>query len=319
MPVMVSAPQTTSSTTEKHSAAEVERPKVVYVMGTGRSGSTILGITLGNCTDIFYAGELHLWLGKEGKSPLAGDDRARFWSRVREQVTPDLSGSEARSLEQTSAALRIGEWRAQRRLRQRYRDVAERLLPTIARTAEATHVVDSSHFPRRARELQALTTIDLYLLYLVRDPQSVVASYSRDDAVFPRFNLFTTNFYLWLTHLISLRIFQRHDPGRRLLVHYEAFVEDPETVLREIFDCIDSPAAVPDLSALDTGMAFQGNPVAKSPVVALNRNAVRPARRARLTTVLQAPWAAVFARLRPAATTSAAPARPETSSHATAE
>jgi hypothetical protein len=315
---MVSAPQTTPSTTSKtDSPPEGERPKVVYVMGTGRSGSTILGITLGNCTDIFYAGELHLWLGKEGKSPLAGDDRARFWSKVREEVTPDLSGSEARSLEQTSAAMRIGEWRAQRRLRGRYRSVAEKLLPAIARTADATHVVDSSHFPRRARELQALTTIDLYLLYLVRDPQSVVASYSRDDAVFPRFNLVTTNFYLWLTHLISLRIFQRQDRGRRLLVHYEAFVANPEEVLQDIFDCIGSPAAVPDLSALDTGIAFQGNPVAKSPVVALNRNAVRPARRARLTTVLQAPWAAVFARLRPAATTSAASARPERSSNAT--
>ena len=65
--------------------AGAERPKVVYESGRGRSGSTILGLALGNCEGTWYcAGEMHLWLGRDGKSPMRGDraERARFWARV---------------------------------------------------------------------------------------------------------------------------------------------------------------------------------------------------------------------------------------------
>src|SRR4051812_9425114 len=83
------------------SAPAAARPKLLYVLGTGRSGSTILGIALGNCEGIFYAGELHLWLGRAGKPPLKGAERERFWGAVREQVSPDMPAPEVRSLEQS--------------------------------------------------------------------------------------------------------------------------------------------------------------------------------------------------------------------------
>jgi len=277
-----------------------EKPKVLYVMGSGRCGSTILGITLGNCAEIFFAGELHLWLGKAGRSPLSGEERARFWGAVREQVTPTLNGPQARSLEQSTALFRLGQWRSRRRLRGAYRRVSEQLFRATAREAAATHVVDTSHFPRRARQLQALEGIELYLLFLVRDPQSVVASYSRDEAEFPRFNTVTTNIYLWLTYLLSLPVFLRHPRSRRLFVRHEAFVADPETVLQSILDFIGSSAAIPDLATLQTGLAFQGNPVLRTDVVALNRHAAKPQRGSLLTAVLSRPWTAIFTRLAPA-------------------
>jgi Sulfotransferase family len=279
------------------------KPKVVYVMGAGRSGSTILGITLGNCTGMLFAGELHLWLAKAGKSPLAGSERARFWSVVKENVklAPELQAREARSLEQSAAIFRIGGWRARQRLRARYRRITEEVLRATARAAGATHVVDTSHFPRRARELQTLTGIELYLLFVVRSPASVVASYRRDDVEFPRFNSITTNAYLWLTYALSLLAFRRHPRERRLLVRYEAFMANPDGVLRDILDCVESPAEVPDLSALSTGVAFQGNKVLAAEVVALKSKAERPSLGARIAALPSLPWSAVFSRLRPAA------------------
>jgi hypothetical protein len=282
------------------SAPAAVRPKLVYVLGTGRSGSTILGIALGNCEGIFYAGELHLWLGRAGKPPLKGAERERFWDAVREQVTPGMSAAEVRSLEQSTAVFDIRGRRARRRLRKRYREIAADLCQAVARTAGATHVVDTSHFPRRARQLQALDSIDLYVILLVRDPQAVVASYSRDDRDFPRFNTVTTNLYMWLTHLLSLFVFLRHPRDRRLLVHYESFIEQPERVLGEIFATIDARVQVPDLDAMQTGVAFQGNPLLRSDVVALKRDLNKP-RSSRVTSVLQLPWLAVCSLLRPAA------------------
>src|SRR2546423_15271469 len=67
-----------ASTTEAPSEVGLERPKVVYVMGAGRSGSTILGVTLGNCADVFFAGELDKWLALSGKPTGEDTERVRF-------------------------------------------------------------------------------------------------------------------------------------------------------------------------------------------------------------------------------------------------
>src|SRR5258708_10107553 len=82
-----------------------ERTKVVYVIGAGHSGSTILGLTLGNCDGVFFAGEVARWLRYDGRPPLEGEERAELWRRVREQVDgpPQLLRPGARALEQSSA------------------------------------------------------------------------------------------------------------------------------------------------------------------------------------------------------------------------
>jgi hypothetical protein len=304
-----SGSQRPASASSDPSTTPVERQKVVYVMGAGHSGSTILGLTLGNCAGIFFAGELARWLRWDGKPPLPGSERARFWSGVREdvEVTPDLLGVKARPLEQSSAMFRVSSWRAQRRLRGRYRRVTEELYRAIARAAASTHVVDTSHFPRRARELQQLDGIELYLLFVVRNPQSVVASYARRNVAHKQtWEMRTTNAYLWLTYALSLVVFLRHPRDHRLFVRHEAFIANPEGVLRDILDCVESPAAVPDLASLQTGLAFQGNRLLRTDVVALNGRPEKPARGSRVTALAHLPWAVIFSRLRPAARTSAA-------------
>jgi len=292
-------------------AEPAEKTKVVYVMGAGHSGSTILGLTLGNCAGIFFAGELARWLRWDGKSPLPGAERAQFWGKVRQQldVTPELLGRQARPLEQSSALFRVGSWRAQRRLRGRYRRLTGDLYRAIAAASGVTHVVDTSHFPRRARELQAMDTIELYLLFAVRNPQSVVASYGRDNVAHKQtWEMRTTNAYLWLTYVLSLVVFLRHPRERRLFLRHEAFIANPAGVLQDILDCIEVQADIPDLSALKTGVAFQGNRLVRKDVVALNGRPDKSPRGSRLTAALHLPWAAIFSRLQPAATTSPAPA-----------
>ena len=291
-----------------------ERPRVVYVMGAGRSGSTILGVTLGNCENVFYAGELDKWLLRSGLPKLDDPERTRFWRAVRDDVDcPDelFGGRAHRRLERSSSLLRIREWPARRRLRPRYRRFAEDLYRAIARAANATHIVDTSHYPLRARELQGLDGVDVYLVFLVRDPQSVVASFSRDDVPERRFGTYRTNAYLWLTHLLSVFVFLRHRRDRRVLLRYEDFVADPEGVLRDILDRVGCDAAIPDLTFLRTGLPLHGNRLISSEVVSLERDAAAP-RRSRVTALLQLPSAAALSRLRPTAKASPSPGRTAT-------
>jgi hypothetical protein len=276
---------------------------VIYVMGAGRSGSTILGVTLGNCENVFYAGELDAWLARSGIPQLGGPERERFWGTVRDEVdgAAELFGYEAqRYLERSLALLRLHTWSARRRLRAPYRRVAEDLYLAVARAAGTTHIVDTSHYPLRAREVQSLGGIDLYLLYLMRSPQSVVASFNRRDVAQYRKSPLTTNVYLWLTNLLAVAVFLRHPRDRRLVVRYEDFTANPEAALRQMLDWVGAPPALPDLTSLRTGIPFQGNRLIGSEVIALKRATDPPRRWSRTTTLLQLPWSAVLSLLRPA-------------------
>ena len=290
-------------------------------MGAGRSGSTILGITLGNCEGFFYAGELDYWLNRSGVPSLGGLARTRFWNDVRDQVrgADDLFGDEPfRQLERSGSILRPHTWARRRRLRARYRPVTEELYRAIARNAGSDYVIDSAHYPLRAHELQQLDGIELFLVYLVRDPHSIVNSYNstinRHAEAERELATLRTNADLTLTYLLSTLVFQRQSEDHRMFLRHEDFIADPPRVLREVLDRVGSDADIPDLSALSTGMPLRGNRLISSEVVALEARKERAGRHSPLTTVLQMPWRAVFERLRPAvgasARTEGAPARP---------
>ena len=299
-----------SPTLESSSPSGTEKPKVIYVMGQGRSGSTILGVTLGNCTEVFFAGELCTWLITSGKSSFKGPpERIEFWHDVGEHVNDgaELFGTEAfECLERSLSAFRFTKWPARRRLRERYQLVTEQLYRSIANRAGVTHVVDSSHLPLRARELQRMSGIDLYLIFLVRDLEGVVSSYMRhmNPNRVPRSTkrVSRINGYLWITYLLSIIVFLRQAHDRRLLVRHEDFLANPEGVLREILDFADSSAAIPDLTSLSTGMPLRGNPLATSKVIELRPQPDRPHRPSWLMRVVQRPWTLILTRLQPTAT-----------------
>ncbi len=277
-------------------------------MGAGRSGSTILGVALGNCERVFFAGELDRWLARAGV-PRDGSERERFWALVREKVdyAPELTGKTT-WLERSSTLLDPRRWPARRRLRKSYQRVSNELYGAIARVTGATHIVDTSHYPMRARELQSLAGIEMYLLFLVRDPQSIVASVSRSDVPERSFGVLHANAYLWLTYLLSVFVFARHPAHRRLFVRHEDFLARPEAVLEQILRECGAITTTPDLTSLRTGVPFHGNRLIKSEAVALSPASPARPRSSRLTAVLQWPWAFVFSRLRPAVVVSDHPA-----------
>jgi hypothetical protein len=291
-----------------------ERPKVIYVMGSGRSGSTILGVTLGNCEGIFYAGELDTWVPRSGEPILGGAERTRFWRDVRQEVNGagEICGTDVRRyMERSSVALRFDRWPARRRLRRRYRRVTEDLYRAIAGVADASYVVDTSHFPLRARELQRLGGIDLYLVFLFRDPHGVVDSFARlikrRDVGERRVRELNTNANLWVTHLLSVYVFLRHRHDRRMVVRHEDFLANPEAVLREMLHRVDSPARIPDLGSLKTGFPLKGNRLIRSDVIAVRSKPPARPRRSPMTALMQLPWTFAVSRLTPVAHGETAP------------
>jgi len=280
-------------------------PRVLYVMGAGRSGSTILGVALGNCEKVFFAGELDRWFARSGV-PRDGEQRRRFWEAVGERVgdAQDVFTADTTLLERSSTAFKIGTWARQRRMRARYREVSENLYLAIAAATGASHIVDSSHYPRRARQLQQLARVELHLLFLTRDPRSIVASLARRDVPERRFGELAANSYLWLTYLFSLLVFLRHPRRRRLFVRHEDFLADPEAVLREILRRSGASTSIPDLGSLRPGVPFHGNRLIKQETIALAAGVRAPSGAALSCLIRRLPWALVFAHLHPSVSSS---------------
>jgi hypothetical protein len=290
--------------------------KVVYVMGAGHSGSTILGVALGNCEGFFYAGELEEWLITGDTPRWALPEGQRFWSAVGRRVggAEQLFGSAAnRCIERSSAVLRADLWLQRRRLRRRYRQVAAQLIDAVAEQAGARCVVDTSHFPLRARELRSLEGVDLVLVYLVRDPQEVVASNVRElslhEVAERRWRTLVMNANLSLTALVSLCVFLTHPRRRRIFVRHEDFLLDPEGVIRQILDTAGAPAEVPDLTRLRVGSPLQAGRLIRAETVAVRRRSdgAPPAAPSLMTRIAQAPWRPILRALRPAAVAGAGP------------
>jgi Sulfotransferase family len=255
-------------------SAEHPAPTVLYVMGAGRSGSTILGVTLGNCAGVFFAGELDKWLPRKGEPRLRDPERTRFWDAVREQV-PDareLYGGQAhRYLERSSSLFHRARWSVGRRLRGRYRRVMAELYRATAQVATATHVVDTSHYPLRARELQAAPGIDLFLVLLIRNPKAVMASLAREDVPERTLGWASGTGYLTITHLLSAWVFLKQPRAKRMLVRHETFLADPEGTLARLLARAGSSAPIPDLSTLSTGLPLHGNRLIEADTVSLER------------------------------------------------
>jgi hypothetical protein len=289
-------------------ASSRERVRLVYVMGAGHSGSTILGITLGNCDGFFYAGELEGWLITAARPSWGAAERQDFWSAVKERVGDVdalFGGSANRCVERSSASFRVDLWPARRRLRPIYRRLARELIDAVADISSARYVIDTSHFPLRARELRELPGVELYLIYLVRDPRAVVASNTRDlsphELAEIRWRKLAMNANLWLTQLLAMRTFASHPRDRRMFVRHEDFLADPNGVTRQILAMVGSDAELPDLDALAVQAPLQGNQLIRAARVAVRRSGGPPPPRDSFTSVLQAVWRPLLARMRPAA------------------
>jgi len=290
------------------------RPKVVYVMGSHHIGSTVLGVALGNCEDFFFAGEVHAWFTRHGVPAYRTPESLAFWRGVAEQVEhgAELFGHDTELYIDRSSALRIDRLRrwptTRRELLPRYREATAELYRAIAATSGAGHIIDTSHYPLRASQLQSLPGIDLYLLFLVRDPQGVVASHDPTRAAEGAKSALTMNLHLWATHALALPVFLRQPPARRMFLRHEQFLAEPAIALGAILDWLGSDAALPDLTSLQTGFPLQGNPFLKDHhVIALKGPPARPAGSSPMTAVMQAPWTALFSHLGPAVAQRARP------------
>lgn len=170
------------------------RTPVVYIGGTGRSGSTLLERMLATVPGACPVGELvFIWERGLRRNDRCGcGERFRdcsFWSSVGDKAFGgwdhvDLDDAirlrrvvdRHRNLPRLSGLRGLGGLQAEV---QRYCDLTDRLYLAIAEVSEASVIIDSSKHFTYASVLRRLPAVDLRVVHLVRQCHGVVYSWSK--------------------------------------------------------------------------------------------------------------------------------------------
>ncbi|HEV3485925.1 MAG TPA: sulfotransferase [Vicinamibacterales bacterium] len=226
--------------------------KVLYILGRGRSGSTIFANVIGAHEGFFSAGEVrYVW------DPVAARDggcacgrpvsSCPVWSKVLDRVS-DVSVEEAgawqravvteRNLPRLLRHSTDGRWPAA----DNYIRTMARIYDAIRDVTGASVIVDSSKRPSYAAVVRLLPSTELCALHLVRDPRASAYSWAttRHKSVFGggaevrRRNAFDSTLR-WNVLNIEAELLLRKLPAqRRLRLRYEDFVAAPRVIADEV-------------------------------------------------------------------------------------
>jgi len=251
-------------------AAGPSPTRVAYVGGWGRSGSTLLDRILGRVPGFVSVGELRMiWRRGLVGNATCGCGRAfrdcPFWTEVGERayggwdtVDVDEVMRLRNSLDRGWSTLALaspvlpGSWSS--RLA-RYEGYLSPLYASIAETAGASVVVDSSKLPSHAFILRRMDGVDPRVIHLVRDARGVAFSWQKDVVKDPNTGEKMIVYRPWsaavrydLYNAMTSFLRTAGLPYQR--VRYEDLVASPEPTVRRIVEHV-APEASPDLSFID--------------------------------------------------------------------
>lgn len=242
-----------------------DKIKVLYIAGTGRSGSTILGNVLDRLDGFFSVGEFYAVWGRvlfnaglcSCGVPYA---ECEVWGAVLNKAFGGTDGVDARKMKRVQKAstrlryapLMLTTW-GRRLLASRwnggYRDNLERLYRAIQHTTGSRVIVDGSKLPLYGYVLETMPAIDLYVVHLVRDPRAVAYSWLRKksrpavrgEAYMPRRYSLGSSLGWAASSIVTEALWER-SPERYLVLRYEDFVERPQESVRRILDLVQEEA-----------------------------------------------------------------------------
>jgi hypothetical protein len=266
----------------------IDKLKILYIAGWGRSGSTILSSILGQIEGFFSTGELHfIWKSGFIENRRCGCGlpfrECDIWRRVLEEAFGGLEYIDPREMIHLGQSVRSRHLllmmipQARRLLVRRlkeYLDRLEKLYQSISWCTNSKVIVDSSKLPSYGYMLGSVPSVDLYVVHLVRDSRAVAYSWWRRS----KFQLDSTGNPVYLKQRnpvesslvsdiwnVAIETLWQHIPGRYLRLRYEDFIDKPQDAIGRILSLVDEkPTFLPFIDErkieLRTNHTVSGNP-----------------------------------------------------------
>ena len=264
-------------------------PRVIYIAGYGRSGSTLLSILLDNLTNIASVGEVagfYEYLGVSGRE--CSCNNKYFECPVWSNIINDLPRGIDYVKEMYEIQTEVERWNKiskivkNKKEMKKYSVKMAKFFDTIADDRKVKTIVDSSKssysFMWRALALSNVKNVELYLVHLVRDAKGVVASRKKGkNSTLERKQSNTASLWNsavglagWLTSNLAVKYTKQYlDDDQSTTIEYRELVQSPEQEAQKII----KGASVEQLydkndiiktKSLDVGHLVGGNRLARN-------------------------------------------------------
>ncbi len=263
----------------------MEKIKIVYLTGYGKSGATLIGRHLGNSKEAFFVGELkYFW--KRGllknEECTCGEkvDSCNFWKRVIDEyleffpsIDKESISNEFREFEKLKNYFKLKKVEeikgdnALKLLLDKYLEHNEKLYEIIAKVSGKNILVDISRIPGRLLALSFSNKIEIYPVYLMRDPRGMLNSFVQADnhwygenrhSILKQLLTWNANTFFSIKHIKKLRV------GKFLFILYSDYVRNPSRELNQLDELINDEFNNEVKNGkvfinLDPGQVFAGN------------------------------------------------------------
>ena len=219
--------------------SEIKNKKIIYIIGAGRSGTTLLEIILGNAENIFNTGELNRYAYRRGlaveREP--GTPAYQFWEKIRNKLSNKYDLQEQEKLHEqfeyhASFFKKMIGIKPDKVQYEKYKNFLSDLYEVIFSEIESPCITDSSKYPGRAMNLSGSVPYDICYIYIKRDPVNVVHSFAKKDVEqISKGWLFANLYYFIVNTLCKIAVSKLKRRHKVSVIKYEEMILNPmETI-----------------------------------------------------------------------------------------
>jgi hypothetical protein len=266
-----------------------EKICIIYIIGAGRSGTTLLDIILGNTPEIFSAGELNRFVKRKGIPHDARDTEAeQFWAGVRQNLEKEnMADFEtlyniSKKIEYHSSVFNLFRTNTSNPWFAKYISFQKALFKNILKQAiqyNKTIICDSSKYPMRGLLLSKIFGGKISFIYIKRNPHTVVDSFQKKDIEQPPKSRITANIYLLAVNAIANKVIKRVKKENKVaIINYDDLIRDPTSTLDTIekglnINLQQAKNLINANQPLQVGLLFDGNRLRLKNQITFNKKA----------------------------------------------
>ena len=247
--------------------------KLIYIVGAGRSGTTILDIMLGNNSNTMSLGEINRYYKRAGIPPKreSNSQTSNFWAAVRS----DLENKGHKDYPNLNKLFRKNEYhsfffKSLLKLNNKsYKNYLKDMYEVLYNHLDEEVIIESSKYPSRALNLSSYlrpTEIEVSYVYLKKNPVSVVESFQKEDLEQPKKSFIAANLYYFIVNILcSITKFVLKLRGHKTItIKFEDLMNSPERHLQAFqskfnIDLTEAIQKINNNQPLETGRLFDGN------------------------------------------------------------
>jgi len=249
--------------------------KIIYFIGPGRSGSTILSIALSNHKEIAYFGELASFWSLKGEPRDGSEKNNAFWKSIiqkNEKLKKVYNQDFHKFYEHHYAFLKKKLYFGNK---SEYVTLNRELYRALFSATKKNVLIDSSHYPLRAFWINKMNNeFEVYFIYLIKNPIDVIKSFQKKGIEQNYKSVVSANLYYFFVSTLTAIFMLFISRKRKLILRFEDFLKYPDTIIKKILLFINCSSDVNlDYNNLNVPeFIFDGNRLRKNSYIKLLQN-----------------------------------------------